>query len=73
MRHESESKVNNQVKDESLFPGAKANLTDLPTGTGRLQLAKYQMAKRLLNSDSEPGRKGHLYKCPKKINIWEHT
>jgi hypothetical protein len=31
-------KENNQVKVESLFPGAKANLTDLLTGTERLQL-----------------------------------
>jgi hypothetical protein len=38
-------KEDNQVKVESLFPGAKANLTDLPTGTERLQLRKHQMAK----------------------------
>jgi hypothetical protein len=44
-------KENNQVKVESLFPGAKANLTDLLTGTERLQLGKHQMAKRLFNSE----------------------
>jgi hypothetical protein len=44
-------KENNQVKVESLFPGAKTNLTDLPTGTEWLQLGKHQMAKRLFNSE----------------------
>jgi hypothetical protein len=44
-------KENNQVRVESLFPGAKANLTDLPTGTERLQLGKHQMKKRLFNSE----------------------
>jgi hypothetical protein len=36
----------NKVKVEILFPGAKANLADLPTGTGQLKLGKNQMAKR---------------------------
>jgi hypothetical protein len=42
-------KENNQVKVESLFQGAKANLTDIPTGNERLHLGKHQMAKRLFN------------------------
>jgi hypothetical protein len=44
-------KENNQVKVESLFPRAKANLTDIPTGNERLQLGKHQMTERLLNSE----------------------
>jgi hypothetical protein len=44
-------KENNQVKVESLFPGAKANLTDLRTVTERLQLGKHQIAKHLFNSE----------------------
>jgi hypothetical protein len=42
---------NNKVKVESLFPGAKANLVDLPTGTEQLKLGKHQMAKHLFNSE----------------------
>jgi hypothetical protein len=42
---------NNQVKVEILFPGAKANLSDLPTGTEQLKLVKHQMEKRLFNSE----------------------
>jgi hypothetical protein len=34
-------KENNQVKVESLFPGAKSNLTDIPTGNERLHLGKH--------------------------------
>jgi hypothetical protein len=44
-------KENNQVKVESLFPGAKANLTNIPTENERLHLVKHQMAKRLFNSE----------------------
>jgi hypothetical protein len=39
----------NKVKVESLFPGEKANLADLPTGTEQLKLGKHQMAKLLFN------------------------
>jgi hypothetical protein len=41
----------NKVKVESLFPEAKANLVDLPTGTEQLKLGKHQMAKHLFNSE----------------------
>jgi hypothetical protein len=44
-------KENNQLKVESLFPGAKSSSTGLSTGTERLQLGKHQMEKRLLNSE----------------------
>jgi hypothetical protein len=44
-------KENNQVKVKCLFPGEKANLTDIPTGNERLHLGKNQMANRLLNSE----------------------
>jgi hypothetical protein len=44
-------KENNQVKVESLFPGAKANFADIPTGNEWLHLGKHQMTKRLFNSE----------------------
>jgi hypothetical protein len=46
-----EVEENNQVKVESLFPGAKANLSDLPTGAERLKLGKHQISKHLFNSE----------------------
>jgi hypothetical protein len=42
---------NIKVEVESLFPGKKANLTDLPTKKEQLKLGKHQMAKRLFNSE----------------------
>jgi hypothetical protein len=42
---------NNQVKVKSLFPGAKASLTDIPTGNERLHLGKHQMSKCRFNSE----------------------
>jgi hypothetical protein len=42
----------NKVKVESQFPGAKANMADLPTATEQLKLGKHQMAKRLFNSEA---------------------
>jgi hypothetical protein len=54
--HKCDMKVkveeNNKVKVESLFPGAKANLADLPTGTEQLKLGKHQMAKRLFKKNA---------------------
>jgi hypothetical protein len=51
--HRNDVKVKVQeydkVKVESLFPGEKANLAGLPTGTEQLKLDKHQMAKRLFN------------------------
>jgi hypothetical protein len=41
----------NKVKVESLFPGAKANSADLPTGKEQSKLGKHQMAKRVFNSE----------------------
>jgi hypothetical protein len=37
----------NKVKVESQFPGAKANLANLPTAMEKLKLGKHQMAKRV--------------------------
>jgi hypothetical protein len=39
-----------KVEVESQFPGAKANLTKLPTAKEQLKLGKHKMAKQLLNS-----------------------
>jgi hypothetical protein len=44
-------KENNQVKVESLFPGAKSNSTNILTETERFQLEKHQMEKRIFNSE----------------------
>jgi hypothetical protein len=41
----------NKVKVESVFPGAKSNLADLPTGTDQSKLGKHQTSKRLFNSE----------------------
>jgi hypothetical protein len=61
-------KENNQVKVESLFPGAKANLTDPPTGTERLQLGKHQMAKHLFNSEVNLVSNWLVEHRPKKLS-----
>jgi hypothetical protein len=61
-------KENNQVKVESLFPGAKANLTDIPTGNERLHLGKHQMAKRLFNSEVKLVSDWLVEHRPKKLS-----
>jgi hypothetical protein len=58
----------NKVKGESRFPGAKANLADLPTGTEQLKLGKRQMAKRLFNSKVKLVSDWLLGHRPKKLS-----
>jgi hypothetical protein len=59
---------NNKVKVESLFPGEKVNLADLPTGKEKLNLGKHQMAKRLLNSEVNLVSAWLLEHRPKKLS-----
>jgi hypothetical protein len=59
---------NNKVKVESLFPGAKSNLADLPAGTEQLKLGKHQMAKRLFNSEVNLVYDWLLEHRPKKLS-----
>jgi hypothetical protein len=59
---------NNKVKVESLFPGAKSNLANLPMKTEQLKLGKHQMAKRLFNFEVNLVSDWLLEHRPKKLS-----
>jgi hypothetical protein len=62
----------NNVAVESRFPGANANLADLPTGAEHLKLGKHQMAKRQFNSKINLVSDWLLEHRPKELSNKRH-